>query len=59
LAALGSYRLGGLLPVSAIFAGSRAVGDRLARWRGDGDPKRRRLDGLIAIGNARPPARES
>ncbi len=34
LAALGSYRLGGLLPVSAIFAASRAVGDRLARWRG-------------------------
>jgi hypothetical protein len=53
LAALGNYRLAGLLPVAAVFAGSRAVGDTFARWRGDTDRKDRDSGRLVSIGNAK------
>lgn len=59
LAALGNYRLGGLVPIAAIFAGSRAVGDTLARWRGMVGRKSSAIGGLVSIGNASPPARQS
>jgi MoaA/NifB/PqqE/SkfB family radical SAM enzyme len=59
LAALGNYRLGGLVPVAAIFAGSCAVGATLARWRGDGVSEGDDRGELISIGNTRPPARQS
>jgi hypothetical protein len=52
LAAIGNYRLAGLVPLSAIFAGSRAIGDRLAHWRRHGDLKDHSRGGLISIGNA-------
>jgi organic radical activating enzyme len=59
LAALGNYKLAGLLPVAAIFAASRAVGDRVARWRGDGRPQSHGRGALISIANGRPPAPQS
>jgi len=59
LAALGNYRLGGLVPVATIFAGSRAVGDTFARWRRGGDLPGKNARGLISIENARPSKVES
>jgi hypothetical protein len=53
LAAVGNHRLAGLVPLAAIFAGSRAVGNTFARWRGDGGLKRDATGGLISIGNAK------
>jgi len=56
LAAVGSYRLGGLVPLATIFAGSRAVGNTFARWRGDGEWKGHAGGELTVIGNAKPSA---
>ena len=58
LAALGNYKLGGLLPIATIFAGSRAVGNTFARWR-RGNDLINDGHGLISIGNARPSQKES
>jgi MoaA/NifB/PqqE/SkfB family radical SAM enzyme len=52
LAAIGNYRLAGVIPLAALFAGSRAFGDRVARWRGHAGWKDQSPGGLISIGDA-------
>jgi MoaA/NifB/PqqE/SkfB family radical SAM enzyme len=56
LAAVGNFKVAGLVSLAAVFAKSRAIGDAFARRRARGGLRAGSLDGLVSIGNAKPSA---